>query len=265
MPTNLLIPKGSGGGGGGATPLTPTAVKSANYNATAGQLVPVDISAGSFTITLPTAPADQTQVCVEVIKHVQTITSNTVAPFYATIACGGSDTLIRASGPTSAIFGRGSVVLQYQSSTAIWYAPGMGDFLPNNWDFGYDQIVASVNVTATTDATSNTIISCAAHVFDGGDVYVDFTCAQVVQAAGDGFVVVNLWEGATEIGDIVVMGQPTSMFAAQVGKFRFTPSAGSHTYLIKAYKSSNSGTSTITAGAGGVATIVPAFVRFTKA
>lgn len=245
----------------GGSSLAPTAVKTSAYNAVVGDLIPCDVSGGSFTVTLPTAPADKAQICVEVVKRV-----TTGAPTYVTISCGGSDVLFIAAGATSGIFGRGSIILQYNASGAIWYAPGQGDLLPTGWEFGYDQITASVTVASTTRSAGTTIISAAAHVFDGSPVVAEFS-APSIQPAGNDFITVSLFESSTEIGGLTTtrqnVGGSGNDQMAQVGEIRFTPSAGSHTYTVTAYHFS--GTASINCGSAGTGNAVPAFVRFTKA
>ena len=120
--TNLIKGDGAGAGldsGIAATSvqklLVPTAVKTAAYNAAAGDLIPVDTTSGSVTITLPTAPADKS---ILAIKHVVRGSTNVV-----TYTCGGSDVLNVASGSTSGTLtlAAQAVTLQYKSSSAIWY------------------------------------------------------------------------------------------------------------------------------------------------
>lgn len=98
--------------------LVPTAVKTTNYAAAAGDLVPVDTTSGAVTVTLPNAPADKTIVAV---KHVIQGGTNTVA-----VACAGSDVFNKTAGATSApltLLAEG-VLLQYKASGAIWYVIG---------------------------------------------------------------------------------------------------------------------------------------------
>lgn len=99
--------------------LAPTAVKTANYTAAVSDFVPCDVSGGSFTVTLPTAPADKTQIGVKVIKP-----GSIPAPVI--VACGGSDVFNIASGATTlrlSSLAQG-VLLQYSASPAIWYVVG---------------------------------------------------------------------------------------------------------------------------------------------
>lgn len=108
------------GGTGSATRnfaglLTPTAAKTGAYTAAAGDFVPCDTTTAAFTVTLPTAPADLTVIGVKLIKQ-----GGTSA---VTVAAGGTDVFNIASGATSvalALLNQG-VLLQYKSSSAIWY------------------------------------------------------------------------------------------------------------------------------------------------
>jgi hypothetical protein len=95
--------------------LAPTGVKTADYTAAPGDFVPVDASAGSVTITLPSAPADQSQVGVLAIAIASAAT--------VYVICGGSDSLNRAGGAKSLALSSvdQGVALQYQASSNIWY------------------------------------------------------------------------------------------------------------------------------------------------
>lgn len=98
-----------------AKSLIPTAVKTTTYTAAAYDFVPCDNTSGSFTVTLPTAPADNT---LEEIKNVVQSGTNTI-----TIAAGGSDVFNKAGGsPTLTIsYLNEAFWLLYKSSSAIWY------------------------------------------------------------------------------------------------------------------------------------------------
>jgi len=95
--------------------LTPTAVKTANYTAVVKDLIPVDASSGSVTITLPTTPVDGASIAVIMIN---TASTNTTI-----INCGGSDVINKTSGLTTYSLTQvsQSVIFQYKNSTGIWY------------------------------------------------------------------------------------------------------------------------------------------------
>lgn len=91
---------------------TPTAVKTAAFSATVGDIVRADASAGGFTITLPNAPANNSLVWV---KKVDTSTNAVL------IQRRGSDVFNAAGGPSTfqlAIPGQ-AVALQYVSG--VWH------------------------------------------------------------------------------------------------------------------------------------------------
>lgn len=93
---------------------TVTAVKTANYTVNAGEFVPVDTTSGNITVTLPTAPANGTQVGA---KQVVRGGVNTV-----TVAAGGSEHFNTAAGPTTdtlTLLGDGASY-QYVAATAVW-------------------------------------------------------------------------------------------------------------------------------------------------
>lgn len=95
--------------------LVRTAVKTATtYTAAAQDLVPVDTTSNSVTVTLPTAPANGTLVGIRQIIRGGT---NTV-----TVNTAGSDVFSRAGGPTAATLTLAGQeqIYQYDLATAIW-------------------------------------------------------------------------------------------------------------------------------------------------
>jgi hypothetical protein len=136
------------------------------------------------------------------------------------------------------------------------------------YEIGYDQITASVPVTGTTEAGATTVITCAAHTFDGAAVMVEFFCWAVnTPAVNGGNILVGLFESGTLINRLgFLQSQSASNAGVSIlGGFRFTPSAGAHSYVVKSWASATTGTPQIFAGAGGSGNQSPAWVRFTKA
>lgn len=171
---------------------------------------------------------------------------------------GGAISGVTVTGTAAA----GDVPVASSSSAGVWA-------LPPGYEFGYDQITAPVNIASTTEATPTTVISCAAHVFDGAAVLctVFFPYVETGTAASNN-VFVSLWEGATDLGRFGVVGPASTTLQELlpfVGFYRFTPTAASHTYTITAYANSTTGTPQVgadTGGAGGH--YQPGFARFTK-
>ncbi len=138
---------------------------------------------------------------------------------------------------------------------------------PPGHEFGYDQITSTVNIASTTEATGTTIITAAAHTFDGGAVMAEFfSPVGVTGTTLSQVVTISLFEAATQIGRIAVFDTPAAAQALMPihAMLRFTPSAASHTYTITAFTTNVTGTPQVGAGAGGTGVNVPAYLRFTK-
>jgi hypothetical protein len=133
---------------------------------------------------------------------------------------------------------------------------------PPGFEIGYDQITASVTVTSHNEAAGTTLITCAAHTFDGGLVIAEVFSPFVINP-NPGVTDVSLYEGGTELvclgGVSFTGGSFQQAFAAQ---WRFTPTAASHSYVLGGF--TNVGNGTFGAGAGGANNFAPAFIRFIK-
>ena len=132
--------------------LTPVTVQTANYTAHANELVPVNLSWGSFAVTLPTAPADGTQVMVDVV-----IIGTT---WVCEVKCWGTDKFVRVGWPTSLYMNlqTENVKLQYQSSTGIWFVTPAA--APSNFAVGFSWVDAQTPITnanITIDTTARTL------------------------------------------------------------------------------------------------------------
>lgn len=97
--------------------LNPTPVLTAAYTASAFDLVVADISAGGFTVKLPSVAADKTRVAVKVVN------TNTLQTNVLTVQCQGSDVLNKAGGPTTATITLTNQenTYQYAATAGIWY------------------------------------------------------------------------------------------------------------------------------------------------
>lgn len=163
----------------------------------------------------------------------------------------GADTAARVA------IGASGKVLTSNGTTAAWaYPPG--------YEFGYDQITSTVNITSTTESSGTTLISCASHAFDGAAVLLHVFFPALQTGSGTvANVTVSLFEGATQIGRLGYQQLGGSNLYVPCTLFhRFTPSAASHTYTITAIRGVTDGG--VIAGAGGTGTLLPAFARFTK-
>ncbi len=142
-----------------------------------------------------------------------------------------------------------------------------GDHMPG-FKLDYVEITSSVTVTATAAASATTVIDGNAISLDGSTlVKVEFhTELAEYNVAGNELIVV-LYDGSTQLGYMCEVEIPTSAFmgCALKGERYLTPSNGSHTFHIKAFKTSGSGTATIYAASGGAGARLPAWYRVTVA
>lgn len=107
------------------TGLTPTAVQTANYSANAGDYVPVDTTSGSVVVTLPTTPANGTQVGVAHVTQGVTTSSTTAGyvttPNTVTVSAGGSDVIGKPGGNTSMYLSVLGHLVEFQYLSGVWY------------------------------------------------------------------------------------------------------------------------------------------------
>lgn len=127
--------------------LIPTAVKTTAYTAAVTDLVPVDLTSGNVTVTLPAAPADKAQVAVKVVTAGSSHT--------LTVAASGSDVFNKTAGVTTLTYllvNQGAI-LQYKASGAIWYV--ISEYVPLS---GLDgRYVASVTAGDSTITVGGTV------------------------------------------------------------------------------------------------------------
>lgn len=100
----------------------PTSVKTAAYSAAPFDLIPVDCTGGSVTVSLPSAPADKTIVAVTRLDS----SGNSVF-----VNRSGTDRFSQSgTGPTQRVLAvqYHSIVVQYQSSAGVWHV--ISDYLP---------------------------------------------------------------------------------------------------------------------------------------
>jgi hypothetical protein len=137
----------------------------------------------------------------------------------------------------------------------------------------YVEITAAVTITSTTDGASGgtAVIDGNAITYDGNlRIRVEFYAPYALQEQNvDSNLIANLYDGTADLGRLCNMDTVNSGTVPNVTPFygvRFlTPSAGSHTYHIRGWKTNSGSTSSIGAGAGGSAAYMPAFMRITVA
>ncbi len=142
--------------------MTRTAVKTATtYTAAANELVPVDTTSNSVTITLPNAPVEGTTVG---IRHIIRGGTNTI-----TVNTAGSDVFSRTSGPTTAAItlpGQ-TLILLYDHANGIW-TPVSDDSPLSQLDLRFANLVSPTftgNPLAPTPTSTDNDTSIATTAF----------------------------------------------------------------------------------------------------
>lgn len=131
-----------------------TVTKTAVYAAEPGDIVPCDATAGGFTVTLPSAPANGSRI---VVKKVDS-SANAVI-----VQRGGTDTFNTAGGPSTLQLSVQShtVWLQYQSGIwlVIGYSVGAAADLSSAQTFTNKSIALGSNTITGTKAQFNTALT----------------------------------------------------------------------------------------------------------
>jgi hypothetical protein len=133
------------------------------------------------------------------------------------------------------------------------------------YEFAYAAVTSDVTVSATSSATANTVVTAPAVVFDGNTVVMLEAFAYGVEVPAGAQVLVDFYDGSSSIG---IVGQFSFSGSATEraplnGRLRLTPTAGSHTYSVRAWRTGSNGV--VKADVGGAGTGVPGYIRITKA
>jgi hypothetical protein len=170
--------------------------------------------------------------------------------------------------PQGSVFMRRDQAALYVKTTAVtvdtgWILSGGGE-----WDF--KQATADVSgITATTEGGATSVIAGNSVTYDGTRVKIEFYAPEIVYVSGTGTnkVTAVFLRDSTVVGQAVILESGTSFLNGEGVKAECfdTPSAGAHTYAVKAFAAATSPSYTVKAGAGGSGSLVPAFLRVTKA
>lgn len=130
-------------------------------------------------------------------------------------------------------------------------------------------ITSPVSITATAEASANSIVSAGAVSFDGStEVRIRFWAPwwnPDVTTAGN-FIALYLFDGSTSLGRMGLRFNQAAAINNHTGPVYaesiLTPSNASHTYSYRAIV--NTGTGTVQAGAGGSGADNPAFIEIVR-
>jgi hypothetical protein len=101
----------------------------------------------------------------------------------------------------------------------------------------YSQIVAAVNIAATTQAGANAVITPGNVNYDGKPIMLEFFSGNITTPAAVQLII-NLWDGAVDLGFWGQFINPAAGSALAVPARltrRLTPSAGVHNYNVRAW------------------------------
>ena len=104
-------------------------------------------------------------------------------------------------------------------------------------ELGYSQITSNVTITSNTAGSGTEIIAPLTVVCDGSPVLVEFWCGQTIIAAGSQ-ISLSLYRDGAEVHRqwaVTYNGTTNPDYPLMCASFRTTPSAGSHTFGVKAY------------------------------
>ena len=133
------------------------------------------------------------------------------------------------------------------------------DNLNETWhEMAYVEFTADVTTTATTEAGAATVVSSGAVTLAAVPTVIEFFCVKVESTTSGPVPIVFLTEDGTSLGTIGEVGVGGS--GPMKAERRKTPTAASHTYIIKLY-TGVAGTVACRAGVGGPATKLPGFIR----
>jgi microcystin-dependent protein len=126
-------------------------------------------------------------------------------------------------------------------------------------ELGYSQITSNVSITGTSTAQT-VVIAPLTVVCDGSPILVEFFSANIVSPSSQ-YLNISLWEDGVEKTRYWASSGLSQQQSA-LPQYRLTPSAGSHTYSVRAF--TTSGTGTVAAGTGSTTGTAPAFLRVSK-
>lgn len=133
-------------------------------------------------------------------------------------------------------------------------------------EIDYVTLTTTTNISSTNSASPTNIISGNAKTYDGSTrVKIEFY-SPIISENTSSSVSFVLYDGSTAVGIIANIYASSGQINTPCKvDYILTPTAGSHTYHIKGYVASGSGTGNLFLGTGGASTAVGAYLRITNA
>lgn len=133
------------------------------------------------------------------------------------------------------------------------------------YQLAYVEFTSAVTISATTEATANSVVSAGAVSFDGATpVIIEFfaVISQPAASAGSNLIY-YLYEDGASIGQLGQHQNPASSSnrVPVLLRRRMTPTSGSHTYEIRVVRGVGNGS--VRAGVGGSGNEMPGYIRIT--
>lgn len=134
------------------------------------------------------------------------------------------------------------------------------------YEFDYVAFTSPVTVSGANEGAATTVVTGSAVTYDGSTIVVVHFFAPYVTVGSVANSEVDIWlyQDGSSIGAMGTIINPVATNSLNVPvqlETRFTPAAGSHTYSIRASRSS---AGSVGAGAGGSGAYRPGFIRITK-
>lgn len=156
-------------------------------------------------------------------------------------------------------------VLTVSAGTAVSWAAPAGSTTGTPYEVDYAEKTSSTSITATTEGGADTIVTGGTVAFDGSTVaIIEFFAPYITGSSAGATTTLVLYDGASSVGKLgIKKGTASAPDYDPVHPIvRITPSNASHTYSVRAYVSTGSGT--VGGAAGGSGNYFPAFIRISK-
>jgi hypothetical protein len=132
-------------------------------------------------------------------------------------------------------------------------------------ELAYAEKTTNTTVTGTSAATGQTIVTAPPITLDGATpIIVEFFTPIVVTPGANVATLFNFFDGATDLGYATqAMAAGSVVNFPLMARRKLTPSAGDHTYSVRAWVPS--GTGTVYGGVGGQGNWFPSYIRISRA